>query len=181
MRINSGKYRGIFLENVPGDNTRPTTQKVKEAIFSMLYGEVADTIVLDLFAGSGSLGIEALSYDAKHVTFVDNDNIAVKIIESNLHKLKDATNYDVIKSDYLTFLENTNKQYDLIFLDPPYKLEIMSEIIKLVIDQQKISDNGIIVCELALGEQVLHEYKGYSMYKDKKYGKSTIKMYRRKQ
>lgn len=181
MRINSGKYRGLFLDSVPGKNTRPTTQKTKEAIFSMLYDQVADAMVLDLFAGSGALGIEALSRNAQYVTFVDSDQSANDVIAANIRKLKDATNYEILKSDYMTFLNNTNKQYDLIFLDPPYKLELMSEIIKMIIDQDIITPEGIIVCETALNEKVMPAYKEYVLYKDKKYGKSIIKMYRRKQ
>lgn len=181
MRINSGKYRGLNLKTIPGRTTRPTLQKTKEAIFSMLYQDVEGAVVLDLFAGSGSLGIEALSNNAEFVTFVERDNRAYRMIEENLAKLKGASNYEVLKSDYQVFLERTNKQYDLIFLDPPFKLEIMNDLLKELIDKAIISENGIIVCEVPLKQTVLDQYQDYYLYKDKKYGQSAIKMYRRNQ
>lgn len=181
MRVNSGKYRGIYLNTISGRTTRPTLQKTKEAIFSMLYQEVEGAVVLDLFGGSGSLGIEALSNGAEFVTFVERDNKAYRMIEDNLKKLKGASNYEVLKSDYQAFLERTNKQYDLIFLDPPFKLEIMNDLLKTLIDKEIISEKGIIVCEVPIKQPVLDQYQDYYLYKDKKYGQSAVKMYRRNQ
>lgn len=181
MRVNSGKYRGLYLNSIPDRTTRPTLQKTKEAIFSMLYQEVEDAVVLDLFAGSGSLGIEALSNGSSFVTFVEHDNKAYHMIKANLQKLKGAHNYEVIKSDYEVFLTGVNRQYDLIFLDPPFKLEIINDLLRLLIDKAIISKKGIIVCEVPIKQTVLEQYQDFYLYKDKKYGQSAIKMYRRNQ
>ncbi|MDF9867610.1 16S rRNA (guanine966-N2)-methyltransferase [Bacilli bacterium PM5-3] len=181
MVISRGKYRGLKLETLNGENTRPTLAKVKEAIFSMLYNNVYDAKVLDLFAGSGNLGIEALSCEAKWVDFFDSNRDAIKVIESNTKKLK-CDNFKIELMDYQNALNSlvVETKYDLIFLDPPYHLKIINSLIEDIYKKELLSEDGIIVCEYGLDEDVFDEYCELEKYKDKKYGKTKISMFRRR-
>ncbi|WP_423364579.1 16S rRNA (guanine(966)-N(2))-methyltransferase RsmD [Mycoplasma sp. P36-A1] len=182
MDVNRGNFKGLKLETLSGENTRPTQSRVKEAIFSMLSNNVYDAKVLDLFAGSGALGIESLSNNAKRVDFVDSNIDAIKVINNNLNKLKDCE-YKVHNIDYNKALINfkeSNQKFDLIFLDPPYKQHLIN---KLLIDIEKldlINEFTIIVCESNLDENVISETSKLELYKEKKYGNTKIRMFRRK-
>ena len=199
MVVSRGKYRGLKIETLSGDQTRPTSTKVKEAIFSMLHSDVYGARVLDLFAGSGSLGIEALSCNAKFVEFYDVSNDAIKIIKNNLNKLK-CDNYKLELGDYRKVLRNltkNNKQYDIIFLDPPYHLHVITELVCFIYDNNLLAEHGVIVCESGEDEIVCENYygikkkefseektnksnyQGLEKYKNKKYGSSIISLYRR--
>jgi 16S rRNA (guanine966-N2)-methyltransferase len=123
MRVIAGTHRGRPLKAPPGANTRPTSDRVRESLFSILGDRVQDARVLDLFAGSGALGLEALSRGAASVAFVDDDRAAIAAVEANLTALKSGA--EVRRTDALRFLRTasqTGAQYDLIFLDPPYRL-----------------------------------------------------------
>jgi 16S rRNA (guanine(966)-N(2))-methyltransferase RsmD len=181
MNISRGLYRGIKLKSLSSDNTRPTTQKVKEALFNMIASYVREAEVLDLFAGSGSLGIECLSMKAKWVDFNDANYQAKKIILSNLTRLKN-DNYQVYNSDYIkliNYLKNNERSYDIIFLDPPYDYHIINELITMLIDNNLIKENGIIVGELSQEEVVFDNYQDYYKYKDKSYGSTRIVVYKK--
>ena len=181
MVVSRGKYRGLKLKSLEGINTRPTLAKVKEAIFSMLNNHCYDAQVLDLFAGSGSLGIEALSCEASQVRFNDNSYEAISVIKENLAKLK-CENYLITKSTYQEVLKNEPKEeYDLIFLDPPYHLKIINELIEKIIINELLAKNGIIVCECSLDEDIMSEFRDLFKYKEKKYGKTKITMFRREE
>jgi 16S rRNA (guanine966-N2)-methyltransferase len=119
VRVIAGTYGGRRLQTPPGTDTRPTADRVREALFSILGERVLDARVLDLFAGSGALGIEALSRGAASATLVDDDGRAVDAIRANLAPLSDA-NADVVRADALTWLGGRRGPYDLVFLDPPY-------------------------------------------------------------
>ena len=180
MVVTRGKYRGLKLSSLENYDTRPTAAKVKEAIFSMLDNQTIDAKVLDLFAGSGALGIEALSNGAAWIDFVDNNKQAIKVINKNCSKLK-VDNYTIIFGDYqkvLTDLKRQGKQYNLIFLDPPYRLMIINELLKTIITNNIIEKNGIIICECSNEEQVLLEYLNFEQEKNKKYGKTKITIFR---
>lgn len=180
MQVNRGMYRGLKLETLDSLNTRPTSSKVKEAVFSMLYTKIYDAQVLDLFAGSGNMGIEALSSQAAYVDFYDNSIDAIKIIKTNTDKLK-TDNYSITKTDYQQALDNiimNNKQYDIIFLDPPYHLEIINDLLTKLISNNIIANDGIIVCESSIKEDVATEVLGFEKYKEKKYGTIKITMFR---
>lgn len=183
MVVNRGKYRGLKLKTLDGDNTRPTLAKVKEAIFSMLQMHVYDANVLDLFAGSAALGIEALSENAKHVDFNDSAKEAILIIQDNLKKLKGENSYQISNDDYQVFLtkaKKADKKYDLVFLDPPYKQHLINEILLLLETYELLSEDAIVVCESELEEKVNEETKTLEMYKEKKYGSTKVRMFRRK-
>ncbi|MDR1782242.1 MAG: 16S rRNA (guanine(966)-N(2))-methyltransferase RsmD [Bacilli bacterium] len=180
MQISRGKFRGLKLNTLSGLNTRPTTQKVKEAIFNMIAFDVADSIVLDMFSGSGALGIECLSMDAKEVFFNDKSKEALKVINSNLNKLK-INNYQTFNLEYnklINLLNLNNNSFDLIILDPPYHLKIIDELIKLIIDNNLLNKNGIIVAELSFEENINDSYDMIYLIKDKKYGKTRIAIYK---
>lgn len=176
MRVISGKYKGRKLEgfNIPG--TRPTMDRVKESLFASIQNFLPDSHVLDLFAGSGALGIEALSNGAADCIFVDNSNTIVKILKDNT---KDVDNVTILHKDYKMALELfklENKKFDLILLDPPYKLNLINECLDLIYDYQLLSENGIIVCEYE-SEQINCDH--YEVIKNKKYANKCIRIYRR--
>lgn len=148
MRVVAGKYRGRNLKAPNDDKIRPTTTRIKETLFNILQGYVQDSIVLDLFAGSGALGIECLSRGAKEVIFVDKSRDAVDLIYRNLQGIKD--NYRVVNCDFLTALRNAyveNKKFDLIFLDPPYSSQSAETAIQTIFDLDLLEENGIIIYE----------------------------------
>lgn len=147
MRIVAGNYRSRIIKAPNNDCTRPTADKARQGIFNCLQFYIASSSVLDLFAGSGAYGIEALSRNAKFVTFIDNDALAIQTIKENLNDLKvEKGKFEVIQDDY-TCIENFQKKYDIIFLDPPYKLDIFANFLKIVEENKLLNNNGIIVYE----------------------------------
>lgn len=182
MQINRGTYRGLKLETLDSLNTRPTSSKVKEAVFSMLYTKIYNAQVLDLFAGSGNLGIEALSSQAAHVDFYDNSKDAIKIITNNTKRLKQ-NNFTIKQADYQDALKQiikSEKTYDVIFLDPPYHLEIINTLVSEIISNNIIASNGIIVCESSKSEDIFDGFAQFERYKVKNYGTIKITMFRRR-
>lgn len=145
MRIISGKYRGKKLKEFNLDSTRPTTDRVKESIFNLIQFDVLDSVCLDLFSGTGALGIEAISRGAKTVHLIDKNKEAIKIIRENLKGIEG--DYQVHNTDYLEFLNSANNKYDLIFLDPPYNTECGITAIDYIVKLNLINKNGIIIFE----------------------------------
>ena len=180
MRVISGNYKRMELKGFNIDGIRPTMDKVKEAIFGMIQGYVDDSICLDLFAGTGSLGIEALSNGAKHVYFNDEMKDAINVIKSNIEKTSDK-NSTIIHSDYTSsikkFSENSIK-FDIIFLDPPYGKIKIKTVIDKIIKFDILNDGGIIVCEYE-DETLDEEYDYLKLIKYRKYGKTYISIYKR--
>lgn len=172
MRVISGKYKGKQLEGFHIDGTRPTMDRVKESLFAMIQYKIKDSICLDLFAGSGSLGIEALSNGAKECYFIDFSKEAVKALQKNLKTIQNALIYF---QDYRTFLLQTKQQFDIIFLDPPYSLHYINDCLALIKERNLLKENGIIVCEYET-EQLKSVF---STYKEKKYGNTYIKIYKK--
>ena len=175
MRVISGKYKGKNLLGFDIDGTRPTMDRVKESMFASIQNYIEDSIVLDLFAGSGSLGIEALSMGAKECIFVDHNKIVYDILSKNT---KDISGSRIIKSDYkdaLLKLKDENKKFDIILLDPPYALNLINDCINKIYEYDLINDNGIIVCEY---ENELVDTNYYELIKDKKYSSKYVRVYR---
>ena len=174
MRVISGKYKGKKLEGFTIEGTRPTMDRVKESIFGTIQNYVRNSTVLDLFAGSGSLGIEALSNGASSCYFCDNGKEAIKILDKNLDNIN---NSHILKKDYkdaLKELKNNNVKFDLVFLDPPYKLNIINDSIKKILEYDLLNKNGLIICEY---EEELVECD-LELIKEKKYGTTYVKIYR---
>ena len=153
MRIITGKAKGTVLKTPQGEVTRPTAERVKEAVFSMLQFDIEGRCVLDLFAGSGQMGLEALSRGAVSATFVDKSKDAIKLIKENLEKSKLADSGKVFQSDYLEFIRRSgNQKYDIIILDPPYTLKMYAPALKALLNANMIKPTTLIVCESATDE-----------------------------
>ena len=156
MRIITGKARGVRLATPEGEHTRPTAERTKEALFSMLQFELMGTQVLDLFAGSGQLGLEALSRGAKYAVLCDNNKTAAGIVHQNAIKTKLALQCEVHCMDYAALLSRLRrkKSFDLVFLDPPYALGLVPKALKLLVDYQLLSQNAKVICETASEDDV---------------------------
>lgn len=153
MKVTSGTRRGTLLYTPDDLSVRPTTDKVKQAIFNMIQFEVAKDNVLDLFAGSGALGIEALSRGAKHCTFVD---INPEIVRKNIEKVRFGDVSTVVCKDYQTFLKQCTKQFDLVFLDPPYQKGMAQDALMLLVEQKLLSPDCLVIWESDASEQITH-------------------------
>lgn len=169
MRVISGKYKGKILKGFDIDGTRPTMDRIKESMFALIQDKIKDSIVLDLFAGSGSLGIEALSNYCKTCYFIDNNNIAINTIKENTKEIDNAI---IIKNDYKKYLNETKLKYDIIILDPPYKANYIEDIINIIDNKKLLNENGIIVCETDFPLKINRK-----IYKSKKYGQKYIQIY----
>ena len=172
MRIISGKYRGRKLKGFDIDGTRPTMDRVKESIFGMIQGYVSNSIVLDLFAGSGALGLEALSNGASKVILCDKNSISIKTILENSLGMD---NVKVIKTDYKKFLKETDLKFDIIFLDPPYSSNMLGKAIKIIEERELLNCGGVVVCE---SEGVCA--CSYDLIKERRYGSKYVRIFRRK-
>ena len=179
MRVITGKARGIQLKTPDGMLTRPTADRVKEALFSIINFDIPGAKVLDLFGGTGQLGIEALSRGASSAVFVDAREESCKLIRENLKRTKLEQDARVIRSDYLDYLRRCREEYDIIFLDPPYAEEFLENSIKRITEIDILRSNGIIVAERPLGKELPWEFEGYTRSKDYKYGKVLLTIYRK--
>lgn len=176
MRVITGSARGRVLKTLEGEDVRPTTDRVKEAIFSIIQFEIEGREVLDLFAGSGQLGIEALSRGAAYATFTDLSKDAVSVIKSNLLTTGLHKNSSVLQSDALTFLRNSRKKFDIIFMDPPYSKGLLQKALPLA--AEVVNDGGVIVCEHPYGEEMPETAGKFSLYRSYKYSKLALSVYR---
>ena len=179
MRVITGKARGVQLKTPDGMLTRPTTDRVKEALFSIIHFEIPGAKVLDLFGGTGQLGIEALSRGAKSAVFVDEQESACKIIRENLKRAKMEKEGIVVRGDYLQYLKRCKDKFDIILLDPPYAEVFLETALKEITEIDILESNGIIVTERPLGKELPWEFKGYSRSKDYKYGNTLLTLYRK--
>ena len=179
MRVITGKARGVALKTPDGILTRPTADRVKEALFSIIQFDIPGAKVLDLFGGTGQLGIEALSRDAASAVFVDEQEDACKLIKENLKRTKLEKNAKVVRSDYLAFLNSCREKFDIIFLDPPYAEIFLENSLKRITEIDILQSGGIIVCERPLGKELFCDLPGYSRSKDYKYGKTLLTLYRK--
>ncbi len=179
MRVITGKARGVNLKTPEGLTTRPTTDRVKEALFSIINFDIPNARVLDLFGGTGQLGIEALSRGARSAVFVDAGEPACKLIKENLRRTKLENQAMVIRADYQEYLRRCKEKFDIIFLDPPYAEVFLENSIKSITEIDILQSGGIIVCERPLDKELPWEYPGYCRSKDYKYGKTLITLYRK--
>ena len=154
LRVISGKVRGLKLDTPKNEDVRPTTDRVKESLFNIINPYIIDSNVLDLFAGSGALGLEALSRGAKIAYFGENSHQAAKVIEKNIYKTKMQDKAKLIIKDYKKILEEVKQiKFDIIFLDPPYETNYDIEAIELVLKDNLLKDNGFIVLETDSNEK----------------------------
>ena len=181
MRVISGTARGIRLKTPEGLKTRPTSDRVKEAIFSVIQFEVEGSRFLDLFAGSGQMGIEALSRGAVSAVFVDGRREACKLVQDNLKTTKLERNAQVVQSDYLSYLERCRQTFDIIFLDPPYAEEFLENSLKKISEIDILSSRGIIICERPAEKLLDFEVPGFQRGKDYRYGNTWVTIFRKVQ
>ena len=175
MRVISGKYKGKNIIGYDIEGTRPTQDRVKESLFGMIQDYIDGSVVLDLFAGSGNLGIEALSNGAESCIFVDSNSKCIECIKKNT---RDMTGVEIICSDYRKVLDNLDKKFDLIFLDPPYNLECLDYILYKIVELDLLNQDGLVICEYEF-DNFKDNYPDLELIKDKKYGYKNIKIYRR--
>lgn len=177
MRVITGTARGRVLRTLEGEDVRPTTDRVKEAIFSMIQFETEGRRVLDLFAGSGQLGIEALSRGAAYATFTDMSAESVDIVKKNLLATHLEKNSEVLRTEAISFLRTNRKKYDIVFMDPPYSKGILQNTLPHVVGN--VNDGGVIICEHPYGEEMPEKVGDFSVYREYKYGKIGITVYRK--
>lgn len=177
MRVITGIAKGRKLETLVGNDVRPTTDMVKEAIFSSIQFDITGCLFLDLFAGSGQMGIEAISRGAANCVFTESNPEAITVIKKNLDKTGFSDKAEVIKTDCFYFLKTTSKKFDIAFLDPPYKLNLLSTALENV--SKVMNTNGIIICEHPLDVVLPQKINGFSLKKSRKYGKINISIYRK--
>ena len=179
MRVISGTARGTRLKTPDGLQTRPTSDRVKEAVFSIIQFEIQGSRFLDLFGGSGQMGIEALSRGAVSATIVDGRREACKLIQENLRLSRLFDRAKVVQSDYLAYLDRCKETYDLIFLDPPYAEVFLENSLKKISEIDILSDRGIIICERPEDKALEIELPGLVRGKDYRYGKTWITLFRK--
>ena len=179
MRVITGKARGVVLKTPEGMQTRPTTDRVKEALFSIIQFDIPGCKVLDLFGGTGQLGIEALSRGAKSAVFVDASDAACKLIRENLKRTKLENDAKVVRSDYMEYLRRCHETFDVIFLDPPYAEVFLENSLNCITEIDILQTNGIIVTERPLEKELSWDILGYTRSKDYKYGNTLITLYRK--
>lgn len=179
MRVITGKARGVNLKTPDGLTTRPTADRVKEALFSVINFDIPNARVLDLFGGTGQLGIEALSRGARSAVFVDAGEPACKLIKENLRRTKLEAQASVVRADYMDYLRRCRDKFDIIFLDPPYAEVFLENSLKKISEIDILQSDGIIVCERSIDKPLLGEYRGLSRSKDYKYGKTIVTLYRK--
>ena len=179
MRVITGKARGVALKTPEGLQTRPTTDRVKEALFSIIQFDIPGTRVLDLFGGTGQLGIEALSRGAKSAVFVDEREEACRLIRENLRRTRLEQDAQVVRSDYLAYLSRCREKFGIIFLDPPYAEVFLENSLKRITEIDILESGGIMVAERPLGKELPWDFPGYTRSRDYKYGKTLITLYRK--
>lgn len=171
MRVIAGRARSLKLKTPDGTATRPTTDRIKETLFNMIQGEIPECIFIDLFAGSGGIGIEALSRGAAHAYFVENGREAISCIQDNLSFTKFSDNATLLKQDVFSALSMINeKEADIIFIDPPYQAGFETEIFKKLKQQPYVTENTLLIleAELNMNMDFLQEI-GFKVVKEKKY------------
>lgn len=177
MRINSGRFKYRKLE-IP-ESARPTTEKVREAVFSMLIGKVEGATVLDLFAGSGSLGLEALSRGAEFCVFNEGDRKNYKILKNNIENCKAEEISSTYNNDFRKALILANREFDIIFVDPPYREGYYGEVFELVEEYGLLADGGVIVAEHLNNNELSDNMLSFSRTKHKRYGTIGVDFFER--
>ena len=179
MRVISGKARGVVLKTPEGAMTRPTADRVKEAMFSIIQFDLPGASVLDLFGGTGQLGIEALSRGATKAVFVDQRDDACKLIRENLRRTGMSECAQVIRSDYAAYLKKCKSSFQIILLDPPYAEVFLENSLKMITEIDILQSGGIIVAESPVGKSLEGEFLQHFQTKTYKYGNTMLMVCRK--
>ena len=182
MRVISGYLKGRKLEGYRVETTRPTMDRVKESMFASIQSYIEDSVVLDLFCGTGSLGIEAISMSADKCYFVDNNKNIIKYLNKNINDLniRDKS-VIIVEKDYreaLLYFKNNNIKFNIILVDAPYKMEVMEEVISLVNKYDLLLDSGLLVLEYSF-DKLEEKYKNLELIRYKKYSDKFVSIYRK--
>lgn len=181
MRVISGYLKGRKLDGYMVETTRPTMDRVKESMFASIQNYIDDAVVLDLFCGSGSLGIEALSMGATKCYFVDNNKNIIKCLKKNIDNLNINNKSIIVEKDYkdsLLYFKNNNIKFDVILVDAPYKMEVMNEVANIINDYDLLTNNGVLVLEYSF-DNIKEIYGKLSLIKTKKYSDKFVSIYRK--
>nr|WP_278277295.1 MULTISPECIES: 16S rRNA (guanine(966)-N(2))-methyltransferase RsmD [unclassified Ruminococcus] len=176
MRVITGSARGRKLKTLDSLDIRPTPDAVKEAIFSVVQFDLPTASVLDLFAGSGQLGIEALSRGAAHCVFVDQNPDAVAVIKENLNACKLMSSARVLNMDSIEYIKVAKTGLDMAFLDPPYRHGLLEKVLPLI--SKKLNEGAFVICEHEAELTLPDEYEGLYLHKRYRYGKVAVTVYR---
>lgn len=181
MRIIAGKFKGLHLVSFKADHIRPTTDRVKETLFNILMGQFEDVKVLDLFAGTGNLGLEALSRGAQKVIFVEKHPKSIHILEANLKQLKvDKGDYQIIKKDVLGFLKSDfSETYDVIFADPPFTEKMAHDVMLHLQNAKCVGDQSIIAIESQKKERMEELYGDLKRFDARDFGDKVLSFFSR--
>ena len=184
MRVVSGKFGSRPLKAVPGDNTRPTTDKIKESIFNLIGGQLSGGYALDLFGGSGALGIEAVSRGADHAVICEKYRPAIETIEKNIAMTKEENSFTILKGDNLKSLakhkqKHESLRFDWVFIDPPYKKQQIQDNILWLERNNCLSSEAMIVCESDSDTVLDQDIGQWHLIKEKSYGLTMIRIYQR--
>lgn len=181
MRIIAGKAKGRKLIPPATMETRPTLDRVKEAMFSMILGYIPDAVAIDVFAGTGSLGLEAASRGAKEVYLVDKSPITFPLLKENVENLKFSDFCFPLNMDSYEALRSFSKKekiFDLIFIDPPYCKEMIPEAMKIIKENNLLQEDGLIVTKIDSIEEIYEGYEDIKLIKSRKYGNTTVCLYK---
>lgn len=185
MRIISGTARGTKLFTLEGLDTRPTLDRVKEPLFNIINFDLEDAVVLDLFAGSGALGLEAISRGAKKVFLCEKNRNAANIVEKNIEKTKFQDQAILIRNDFekaISFIEQLNEKIDVVFIDPPYKTNLIKKSLEKILDSDILNDDFIIIAETDEPERILKDINilNINVFDTRKYGRVSLIFLNRK-
>ena len=179
MRVITGTAKGIQLKTPDGLKTRPTADRVKEALFSIIQFEIMGARVLDLFGGTGQLGLEALSRGASSAVFVDHSEDACRIIHENLRRTGFSQRAAVVRADYMEYLNHCSEQFGIILLDPPYAEVFLENALKRITEIDILQSGGIIIAERPFGKELPWNSEEYLRSRDYKYGKTLLTVFRK--
>lgn len=180
MRIITGKHKGRKLNTLPGKNTRPMMDRMKESIFNIIGPYFDGGIVLDLFGGSGALTLESISRGANKAYIVEKNGAAINVIKSNVEMLKEEDNINLLAMDYklvLEYAKNNNLKFDLIFLDPPFRMKVIDDIVEYILENNLINNDGYIICQFPKGNHEIKERNNLYIRKHDQYSASEVVIY----
>ena len=180
MRIISGSRRGHKLLEFDGMDVRPTTDRVKESIFNLLQGHIAEAVCLDMFSGSGALAFEAISRGAEKAVMLDKDKRSINIIRKNANLLDFEDRCEIIQTDCLEYAKVSGEKFDIIFLDPPYNKGFIEPALEAIVKNGLLAQDGIAVLE-SDDTDFASEFKGLELIKQRKYGRTYITIYRKQE
>ena len=176
MRIIAGTHRGKKLITLEGEQVRPTTDRVKESLFNILQFQLEGRRFLDLFAGSGQIGLEALSRGAALAVFVDASKEAVRVVEKNLASTGLGDRARLVQGDFAAYLRGSRERFDVAFLDPPYRSGLLEQALPLV--AQHMNPGGVILCEHPKDEEAPQQAGEFRLFRSYRYGKILLSSYR---